>query len=64
MTDLDDKIDREIAQFAAEMVDWPPEKLSGALGDLCVAGINFEATREQRVKKIRTLFYFVLMEVR
>jgi len=64
MTDLDDEIDRDTAQFAAEMVDWPPEKLSAALGDLCVAGINFEATREQRVKKLQSLFYFVLMEVR
>jgi len=64
MTDLDDQIDADFARWAAEVVSLPPEKLSRVFGDLCVCGINFETTRENRIKKIKMMLYTVLMQMR
>jgi hypothetical protein len=64
MTDLDRQIDADFTRWAAEMVSLPPEKLSRALGDLCVLGLTFETTRENRIKKIKMMLYTVLMQMR
>jgi|GEM_PF-3066477 len=60
----DEQIDADFTRWAAEMLSLPPEKLSRALGDLCVVGLTFEATRARRTKKLQILLYTILMQMR